>query len=88
MSGLFPAPYLFFLYKKKITKQSPSANVWSVFLIFGAKMALKWSHGITQFGPFPERQSGPGNSRLNREKKVLLACSGTAPLTLQARWLI
>lgn len=51
-------------------------------------MALKWSHGITQFGPFPKRQSGPGNSRLNREKKVLLACSGTAPLTLQARWLI
>ncbi len=44
--------------------------------------------GSHRFFLLTERESGPGNSRLNREKGVLLACSGTAPLALQARWLI
>ena len=44
--------------------------------------------GSHRFILLSERESGPGNSRLNGEKGVLLAWSGTAPLALQARWLI
>lgn len=67
------------------------ASISPHFSVFRANLSSPMTAAIRskRFNPPPsEKESGPGNSRLKREKGLLLAWSGTAPLALQARWLI
>lgn len=74
---------LWFIFQVHKINQQPSGQHFPSFFSLWSKNVLNGSHGIAERG-----ESGPGNSRLNGEKQVLLACSGTAPLAPQARWLI
>lgn len=66
------------------------ASIFSHFSVFPANLSSQMAAAMRshRFTLLSEKESGPGNSRLNREKGVLLAWSGTAPPALQARWLI
>lgn len=90
-SGIYPSD----AGNEPVTSQSSISNLRAFYIpsFFSLPSKFVFSNGsgceITPiYLPLWRRESGPGNSRLSGERRVLLAWSGTAPLSPRARCLI